>query len=38
MIIIAVYFLTFAVMVFDDRNAVRFINKELEKMNGDVIK
>lgn len=37
-IIIAVYFLTFAVMVFDDRNAVRFINKELEKMNGDVIK
>lgn len=36
--IIAVYFLTFAVMVFDDRNAVRFINKKLEKMNGDEIK
>ncbi|MDE6148970.1 MAG: hypothetical protein K2F81_02600 [Ruminococcus sp.] len=37
-IIVAVYFLTFAVMVFDDRNAVRFINNKLEKMNGDEIK
>ncbi len=37
-VIVAVYFLTFVVMVFDDRNAVRFINKKLEKMNGDEIK
>lgn len=37
-VIVSVYFLTFAVMVFDDRNAVRFINKKLEKMNGDEIK
>lgn len=38
MVIVSVYFLTFAVMAFDDRNAVRFINKKLEKMNGDEIK
>ncbi len=37
-VIVSVYFLTFAVMVFDDRNVVRFINKKLEKMNGDEIK
>lgn len=37
-VIVAVYLLTFVVMVFDDRNAVRFINKKLEKMNGDEIK
>ena len=30
-VIVSVYFLTFVVMVFDDRNAVRFINKKLEK-------
>lgn len=37
-VIVVVYLLTFVVMVFDDRNAVRFINKKLEKMNGDEIK
>lgn len=34
-VIIAVYFLTFAVMIFDDRNAAVLINKKLQKMNGD---
>lgn len=34
-IIIAVYFFTFLVMMFDDHNTAVLINKKLQKINGD---
>lgn len=34
-IIAVVYFLTFAFMILEDRNAAILINKKLQKLNGD---